>query len=272
VIQANSSFHNTNTALHAELEGIELEASSRNSIERNLVYGHTLSGIELSNDRGAGSVLTGSSGNVIAYNAVHDNGQHGLFTNAAPSANNSFRYNVVWNHVNGECFLANGTGHQFYGNTCWNNSTGIDLYTSVTTPITANIAVRNNIIAGSIHQAVKIETGVATSSLAIDRNDYYNPSAALRFVWSASSGDLTAWRGALAYDLHSLDEDPQFVSTSPTVAGQLAVLAGSPTIGVGQILNAVSSTGLHSRSTWPGSVDFAPQTATWDLGAFLTNP
>ena len=272
VIQANSSFHNTNAALHAELEGIELEASSRNSIERNLVYGHTLSGIELSNDRGAGSVLTGSSGNVISYNAVHDNGQHGLFTNAAPSANNSFRYNVVWNHVNGECFLANGTGHQFYGNTCWNNSTGIDLYTSVTTPITANIAVRNNIIAGSIHQAVKIETGVATSSLAFDRNDYYNPSAALRFVWPASSGDLTAWRGAFAYDLHSLDEDPQFVSTSPTVAGQLAVLAGSPTIGAGQVLNPVSSTGLHSRSTWPGTVDFAAQTATWDLGAFLTNP
>jgi len=272
VIQANSSFHNSNAALHGELEGIELEASSRNSIERNLVYGHTLSGIELSNDRGAGSVLTGSSGNVIAYNSVHDNGQHGLFTNAAPSANNSFRYNVVWNHVNGECFLANGTGHQFYGNTCWNNSTGIDLYTSGTTPVTASISVRNNIIAGSIHQSVKIESGVSTSSLTIDHNDYYNPSAALRFVWPGSNGDLTAWRGTLGYDLHSLNENPQFVSASPEAAGQLAVLAGSPTKGTGQVLNAVSSTGLNQQSVWPLTVDFAPQTAVWDLGAFLTNP
>lgn len=272
VIQANSTYHNTNTVLHGELEGIELEASSRNSIERNLIYGNTMSGIELSNDSGTGTALTGSSGNVIAYNSVHDNGQHGLFTNAAPSANNAFRYNVVWNHINGECFLANGTGHQFYGNTCWNNSTGIDLYTSSTTPTTANIAVRNNIIAGSIHQAVKVETGVATSTLAFDRNDYYNPSAALRFVWPSSIGDLTAWRSTFGYDLHSLNENPQFVSISPAVAGQLAVLAGSPTIGAGQALNAVSNMGLSAQSAWPGALDFAQQSAAWDLGAFLTNP
>jgi parallel beta-helix repeat protein len=272
VIQANSSYHNTNTALRGELEGIELEASSRNSIEKNLVYGNTMSGIELSNDRGAGTVITGSSGNAIAYNSVHDNGQHGLFTNAAPTANNAFRYNVVWNHVNGECFLANGTGHQFYGNTCWNNSTGIDLYTSGTTPTTANIAVRNNIIAGSIHQAVKIESGVSTSTLAFDHNDYYNPSTALRFLWPASSGDLTAWRSTFAYDLHSIDENPQFISGSPTVANELAVISSSPTAGAGQALNAISNTGLNAQSAWPGTVGFAQQTAAWDLGAFLTNP
>ena len=272
VIQANSTYHNSNTALHGELEGIELEASSRNTIERNLVYGNTMSGIELSNDSGAGTALTGSSGNVLAYNSVHDNGQHGLFTNAAPSSNNAFRYNVVWNHLNGECFLANGTGHQFYGNTCWNNSTGIDFYTSSTTPTTASISVRNNIIAGSIHQAVKIESGVTTSTLAFDFNDYYNSSAPLRFVWPTSSGDLTAWRATFTYDLHSLNENPQFVSTSPSLASQLAVLAGSPTIGAGQILNAVSNLGLNNQSSWPGTVDFVRQTAAWDLGAFLTNP
>jgi len=271
-IQSNSSYHNTNTAQHGELEGIELEASSSNSIERNLVYGNTMSGIELSNDSGAGTALTGSSGNVIAYNSVHDNGQHGLFSNAAPTSNNAFRYNVVWNHVNGECFLANGTGHQFYGNTCWNNSTGIDLYTSSTTPTTASIAVRNNIIAGSIHQAVKIESGVLMSSLAFDHNDYYNGSSAPRFVWLTSSGDLAVWRSTFGYDLHSLGENPQFLSSSPTAANQLAVLAGSPTVGAGQTLSAVSTTGLNAQSAWPGSVGFLPQSASWDLGAFLTNP
>lgn len=272
VIQANTTYHNTNATLRGELEGIELEASSGNTIERNLVYANTMSGIELSSDRGAGAVVTGSSGNVVAYNSIHDNGQHGLFTNAAPTSNNKFRYNVVWNHVNGECFLANGTGHQFYGNTCWNNSTGIDFYTSSTTPITGNIAARNNVIAGSIHQAVKIESGVTTSTLIFDHNDYYNPSATVRFVWPGSSGNLTVWRSTFAYDLHSLNEDPQFLSTSPTAAGQLAVLAGSATIGAGQTLNAVSNTGLNAQSAWPGMVDFARQSATWDVGAFLTNP
>jgi parallel beta-helix repeat protein len=271
-IQSNATYHNTKTALHGELEGIELEASSNNMIERNLVYANTMSGIELSSDRGAGTVVTGSSGNVVAYNSIHDNGQHGLFTNASPTANNAFRYNVVWNHLNGECFLANGTGHQFYGNTCWNNSTGIDLYTSSTTPTTGNIAVRNNIIAGNIHQAVKIESGVTASTLLFDHNDYYNPSAPLRFVWPTSSGDLTAWRSTFSYDLHSLSENPQFVSSSPTAAGQLAVLAGSPTVGAGQVLNAVSNTGLNAQSAWPGTVDFAQQSAAWDVGAFLTNP
>ena len=271
-IQANATYHNTNTALHGELEGIELEASSNNSIEKNLVYGNSMSGIELSNDRGAGTALTGSSGNVVAYNAVHDDGQHGLFSNAAPTSNNVFRYNVVWNHVNGECFLANGTGHQFYGNTCWNNSTGIDLYTSSTTPTTGNIAVRNNIIAGSIHQAVKIEAGVTTSNLAFDHNDYYNPSTTVHFAWPTSSGDLTAWRSGFAYDLHSMIENPQFLSTSPGVAGQLAVLANSPTVGAGQALNAASNTGLNGQSVWPAAVDLTQQGTAWDVGAFLGNP
>ena len=160
-VLSNATYHNTNTSLGGEVEGIELEASSNNSIERNLIYGNGMSGLELSNDRGAGSVITGSVGNSIAYNAIYNNGQNGLFTNAAPSAKNSFLYNVVWNHVNGACLLANGTGHQFYGNTCWNNSTGINLYTVSTTPTTGSITIKNNIVAGSIHQAVKIEPGWA---------------------------------------------------------------------------------------------------------------
>src|SRR5207249_3661376 len=76
--------------------------------EQNLLYGNRTNGLEMSNDRGAGTSITGSSGNLVRYNAVHDNAQSGLFTNAAPSSNNTFAYNVVWNHPNGECFLANG--------------------------------------------------------------------------------------------------------------------------------------------------------------------
>jgi hypothetical protein len=50
----------------------------------------------------------------------------------------------------------------------------------------------------------------------------------------------------LAYDLHSMNEDPRFLSMS--AAGQLAVLLSSPTIGAGAMLNAVSNLGLTEQS------------------------
>ncbi len=270
-VRANATYHNTNTSRGGEAEGIELEASSNNAIEKNLIYGNGMSGLELSNDRGAGSVISGSAGNSIAYNAVHDNGQNGLFTNAAPTARNSFLYNVVWNHVNGACVLANGTGHQLYGNTCWNNSTGIDLYTSSTTPTTGSITMKNNIVAGNIHQAVKIEPGVATSTLTFDHNDYYSASGVVLFVWPGESGDLAVWQSKFAYDAHSMIANPQFISGAPAQVGDLAVLTGSPTIGSGQAINAASSVALSTQSIWPRDVELAPQGATWNIGAFVVN-
>src|SRR5215471_3241218 len=61
-ISSNSVYHNTNTAnSSAEGDGIELEASSNNTIQENLVYSNRVNGIELSNDSGAGTTLTGAS-------------------------------------------------------------------------------------------------------------------------------------------------------------------------------------------------------------------
>jgi len=269
---ANTSYRNTDTTMGGEGGGIELEASSNNAVEQNLLYGNRTNGLEMSNDRGAGTSITGSSGNLVRYNAVHDNAQSGLFTNAAPSSNNIFVYNVVWNHLNGECFLANGTGHQFYGNTCWNNSTGIDLFTSSTTPITGYITVKNNIIAASVHNAVRIESGVSMSTLGFDHNDYYNPVAALSFRWPASSGSFSAWQTGFAYDLHSRTENPEFVSSTPNQPGELAVLAGSPTVGSGTALGASSNTGLSGASAWPSEVQLSLQGRAWDVGAFINAP
>jgi Right handed beta helix region/Putative Ig domain len=269
---ANTSYRNTDTSMGGEGGGIELEASSKNAVEQNLLYGNRTNGLEMSNDRGAGTSITGSSGNLVRYNAVHDNAQSGLFTNAAPSSNNLFAYNVVWNHPNGECFLANGTGHQFYGNTCWNNSTGIDLFTSSTTPTTGYITVKNNIIAASAHNAVKVESGVSMSTLAFDHNDYYNPVAPLSFRWPASSGSFSVWQTSFAYDLHSRTENPEFISSSPTQPSELAVLASSPTIGSGAALSVTYNTGLSGFSAWPGEVQLSLQGQAWNVGAFVGVP
>jgi parallel beta-helix repeat protein len=268
-VSANIVYHNTDTAdTAAEGGGIELEASSNNIIQKNLVYSNRGNGLELSNDAGAGSRLTGASHNLLQYNAVHDNGGHGLFTDAAPTQSNLFQYNLVWNQVNGECFLADGVGHAFYGNICWHNSTGIDLYTSSSTPLTGSISVKNNIIANSITRAVHIESGVSTSTLVFDHNNYEFGSGG-EFLLFGSALNLSGWKAATGMDAHSFVANPEFISSAPSVPTDFAVQPGSPDVGAGTALGSSFALGLSETSTWPFNVNTATQGTSWDVGAFV---
>jgi hypothetical protein len=116
---------------------------------------------------------------------------------------------------------------------------------------------------------VNIESGVSTSTLLFDHNDCYNRSSPVYFRWASSGGDLAVWRSRFGYDSHSMQANPEFVSTSPASAGQLAVLSGSPTKGQGEKLNAPSSVGLNAISVWPATVDLSSQGIAWDIGGFL---
>lgn len=268
-VTSNAVYHNTDTTNSAaEGGGIELEASSNNTIQKNLVYSNRGNGIELSNDSGAGTTLTGASNNVVQYNAFHDNGGHGLFTNAAPTQNNQFLYNLVWNQVNGECMIANGVGHVFYGNTCWHNSTGIDLYISSSTPVTGNIAFKNNIISDSITRAVHIESGVTTSTLAFDYNDYDFGSGE-GFLVNSTTYTLSEWQSSLNVDRHSFSASPNFISSTPSSPADFMLQSGSPDVGTGAALGTSFALGLASASAWPSGVSTATQPTAWDIGAFI---
>ena len=268
-ISCNTIFHNSDTAdSAAEGGGIELEASSYNTIQKNLVHDNRGNGVEMSNDAGTGAVLTGSSHNTIAYNAIHDNGAHGLFTNDAPSQSNLFQYNVVWNQVSGECFIANGFGHTFYGNTCWHNSTGIDLYTSWSTPVTGSITVKNNIIGDSIARAVRIESGVSVTTLAFDHNDYDFASGE-EFLLFDTAYTLSGWRSASKQDTHSFIANPDFVSSTPSAPADFVLRSGSPAAGSGTTLSSTFAFGLASGSSWPSAVATTTQPPSWDIGAFV---
>jgi len=270
-VEENSSYNNTDTSMKAEGYGIGVEASSNNTIEKNLLYGNRTRGVELSNDAGAGTTLTGSSNNIVAYNAIHDNGDHGIFTNDAPTQSNQFLYNVIWNHEKGDCFLANGTGHVFYGNTCWNNSTGVDLYTSSATPTTGNIKIENNIFSRNNVRAVHIEKGVTLSSLTVNYNAY-DQNSGTEFAWSGGAGLLKAWQ-ALGFDKNSIIASPNFLSAvSTAAAGDFAVQAASPTVGMGTNLGAAFAMGLKAGSTWPSGVQTSPQGLEWEIGSFPQNP
>lgn len=268
-VLSNTAYHNTDTTNPAaEGGGIELEASSNNTVQKNLIYANRGNGVELSNDEGAGSTLTGASNNTIQYNALHGNGGHGLFTDAAPTQNNQFLYNLAWNHVNGECFLANGVGHAFVGNVCWNNSTGIDLYTSSSTPVTANITIENNVIAGSITRAVHIESGVSTSTLMFDHNDYDFGSGA-EFLLFETAYNFAGWQSATGADSHSFVASPQFVSSTPQAPADFVIQASSPNVGTGATLGSSMALALAPGSAWPGNVTSATQPSAWDIGAFI---
>jgi parallel beta-helix repeat protein len=268
-ISANTIYHNSDTAdSSAEGGGIELEASSYNKIQKNLVYTNRGNGVEMSNDAGAGVTLSGASHNTIEYNAIHDNGAHGLFTDDAPSQSNLFQYNLVWKQVNGECFIANGFGHVFYGNTCWHNSTGIDLYTSSSTPVTGSITVKNNIIGDSIVRAVHIEPGVSLATLAFDHNDYDFGSGE-EFLLHDTAYTLAGWRSASGLDVHSFIANPGFVSSSPSVPSDFVIQSGSANVGSGVALGSNFSSGLAPNSSWPSTVTTLIQPSAWDVGAFI---
>jgi len=269
-VASNGSYNNTDTSAQGEGYGIGVEASSGNTLARNLLYSNRTRGVELSNDAGAGTSLTGASNNLVQYNAIHDNGDHGVFTNDAPTQSNAILYNVIWNNVNGACFLADGTGHKFYGNTCWNNSTGVDLYTSDSTPTTADISIENNIFSENQSRAVHLESGVSLSTLTIDYNDY-DPETSSMFLWPSGSGDLSAWK-SLGFDVHSLAAGPQFVSPSPSTPAGLAIQSGSPAAKAGVDLGPQFQEGLDAGSSWPSGVSTVPQGTAWSMGAFPQNP
>lgn len=269
-VAANTSYDNTNTTAGGEGYGIGSEASSNNTLDGNLLYSNRTRGIELSNDAGAGPVITGSSYNLVEYNAIHNNGDHGVFVNGAPTQSNKVSYNVVWNHTNGACLIADGAHDEFSGNTCWNSSIGVDLYTSESTPVTGSITIENNIIAESQDRAVHLESGVSLSTLVIDYNDY-DPDTQSTFLWPSGYGALSAWR-LLGFDTHSIAAAPEFISGSPSTPSDFSIQSGSPAVGHGRVLGSPFGLGLNSSSSWPSEVLTTPQPSSWTMGAFPKNP
>jgi hypothetical protein len=107
--------------------------------------------------------------------------------------------------------------------------------------------------------------------LTFDHNDYYVASGTVWFVWPGASGDLAVWQSKFAYDAHSMIANPQFMSSAPAEASDLAVRTESPTVGNGQAINPASSAGLNTQSIWPAGVELVQQGATWNIGAFLVS-
>jgi len=234
LISGNVVFANTNTTRKGEGYCVGLSGSSSNIVEKNNCYQARLSGIELSID--TGTPPFGSSENVLRYNVVHDDGTHGIFTNYVPSQHNQILHNLIYNHPNGACIMANYTRHDIDSNTCYNSRIGIHLYVSSTTRQTGNIAIKNNIIVKSFLYQVFIEPGV-DGPFDFSDNDYY-PDGPAAFNWKGARFNFSAWQKEAGQDKHSVAADPAFVAPIPSQPFDFELRPGSPAIGKGADLRS----------------------------------
>lgn len=265
VISNNTAYSNTDVSRKGEGYCVGLSGSSSNIVEKNNCYQARLSGIELSID--TGSPPFGSSNNVIRYNIIHDDGTHGVFTNYVPSQNNKVLYNLIYNHPQGSCIMANYMGHEIYNNTCYNSLLGIHLYVSKTTPKTGNISIKNNIIVKNLKYAVLIEPGV-DEPVYFTNNDYF-PDGSNIFNWKGSVFDFAGWRGKTGQDMTSIVADPRFYSASPNAPREFSLRSDSPNIGSGTDLGSDYEKALAPEGAWPKEVRLSlQQKKRWDIGAF----
>jgi parallel beta-helix repeat protein len=266
IVSNNTAYSNTDASRKGEGYCVGLSGSSSNTVEKNDCYKARLSGIELSID--TGSPPFGSSDNIIRYNVVHDDGTHGIFTNYVPSQNNKIVYNLIYNHPQGSCIMANYMGHDIHNNTCYNNREGIHLYISSTTRQTGNISVKNNLIVGSSQYHVLVEPGVQ-GPIDFSNNDYY-PDGARSFKLKDSATSFAGWQSSAGQDANSIVTDPKFVSASPGASPKdFALRPGSPAIGSGANLGSNEEKALSPGVSWPDQVVLSAQEKQrWDIGAF----
>jgi parallel beta-helix repeat protein len=265
LVAGNTVYANTNTSRKGEGYCVGLSGSSSNIVEKNNCYQARLSGIELSID--TGKPPFGSSHNIIRYNLIHDDGTHGVFTNYVPSQGNKIAYNVIYNHPQGSCIMANYRGHEIYNNTCYNSKLGIHLYVSATTQETGNISVRNNLILCSSQYHVLIEKGV--DGPFDFSNNLYFPASQAAFNWKGTTANFADWQtvsGGL--DRNSMVADPHLVSATPETSGDFALSPSSVAVGHGTDLGSENNLALSPLLTWPARLVLEPQSpGRWDIGA-----
>jgi parallel beta-helix repeat protein len=229
LISGNVAYSNTNTTRKGEGYCVGLSGSSSNIVEKNDCYKARLAGIELSIDTGRPPF--GSSENIIRYNVVHDDGTHGIFTNYDPSQHNQILHNLIYNHPQGACIMANYIRHEIENNTCFNSRIGIHLYVSSTTRKTGSITVKNNIIVNSSLHHVLIEKGVE-GPFDFSSNDYF-PDGSAAFNWKGSQFNFAGWRNISGQDARSILGDPAFRASVPAQPPDFVLRPGSPALGKG---------------------------------------
>jgi hypothetical protein len=206
-------------------DGIYLDGSASNIVERNTVYLVDL-GIEVTGE-GAAQNTTNNivRDNLFFYNTAAGISIGGQGTSGG-SSNSTILNNTTWDNGNN----ANGAIGEF--------ATGTDL--------TGKNIVENNIFYASSVSGILVDA-VTTSTVTLNYNLYYAPNSSENWVWGSKSyTSFSTYQSGAKQDANSQYADPDFVNitaTPPTTLPNLKVQSGSPALAKGTILSPISIVG-----------------------------
>ncbi len=206
-------------------DGIYLDGSASNIVERNTVYLVDL-GIEVTGE-GAAQNTTNNivRDNLFFYNTAVGISIGGQGTSGG-SSNSTIINNTTWDNGNN----ANGAIGEF--------ATGTDL--------TGTNIVENNVFYASSVTGTLVDA-VTTSTVTLNYNLYYAPSSSENWIWGSKTYTaFSTYQSGAKQDANSQYADPMFVNinaTPPTTLPNLNVQAGSPALAKGTILSPISIVG-----------------------------
>jgi len=214
-------------------DGIYLDGSAENIVERNTVYNVDL-GIEVTGEGAAQNTTN---------NIVRDN----LF----------FYNNAVGISVGGQGTPGGSSNSTIVNNTTWSNgvnSNGAMGEFATGTKLTGTNIVENNIFYASTVTGTLVQAQT-TSTVTINYNLYYAPSSSENWCWNynGNSGNcgttyttFSSYQSGTGQDGNSQFANPLFVNTNATPPASLPnlnVQSGSPALGKGNILSPASLMG-----------------------------
>jgi len=206
-------------------DGIYLDGSASNVVERNTVYLVDL-GIEVTGE-GAAQNTTNNivRDNLFFYNTAVGISIGGQGT-AGGSSNSTIINNTTWDNGNN----TNGAMGEF--------ATGTDL--------TGTNIVENNIFYASSVSGTLVDA-VATSTVTLNYNLYYAPNSSENWIWGSKTyTTFSNYQSGAKQDANSQYANPEFDNinvTPPTTLPNLNVQSGSPALAKGTILAPISIVG-----------------------------
>ena len=206
-------------------DGIYLDGSASNVVERNTVYLVDL-GMEVTGEGAAQN----TTNNIVRDNLFFYNTSVGISIGGqgtpGGSSNSTVINNTTWDNGNN----ANGAIGEF--------ATGTDL--------TGTNLVENNIFYASSVTGTLVDA-VTTSTVTLNHNLYYAASASENWIWGSKTyTTFSAYQSGAKQEANSQYADPLFVdidATPPTTLPNLNVQAGSPALAKGTILSPISLVG-----------------------------
>jgi parallel beta-helix repeat protein len=179
--------------------------------------------------RAAPGIDIRSGSNIIDSNICHDNEDSGIQLYTTDPSDNLIVNNLTYNNGDHGIDVSRPKGSTIVGNTVYNNVTvGINLEGGATGGLLANnISVDNGIDSTRTVGNIRVDSD-SLSGTTLDYDLVYLTQSSTMIVWgTVKYSSLLAFVAATGKEVHGMEEDPLWVSSS---SGDFHLLEGSPAI------------------------------------------